>query len=71
MQEAIKLAAHRLDHSRRAMSSVEASDAPGKINQPVAVNILDDRALRLGDEYRRGMISPLHNGSIAPLHEGL
>src|SRR6266481_6069114 len=53
------------------MSGVEASDAAGKIKQPVAVNIFDDRSFRLGDEDRRGMISGLHNGSIAPLHKRL
>ncbi len=71
MQEAIQLAAHRLDHGRSPMSGVEASDAPGKINQPVTVNIFDHGSFRLGNENRRGMIRRLHHGSIAPLHQGL
>jgi hypothetical protein len=71
MQEAIKLAAHGVNHSRRAMSGIEAADAAGKINQAVAVNIFYDRSFRLGNKDRRGVISRLHDGSIAPLHKRL
>src|SRR6266852_6682916 len=71
MQEAIKLATHRLDHSRRAMSGVKAANAPGKINQPVTVNIFDHGSFSPGNEDRRGVISRLHNSSITPLHKRL
>jgi len=70
VQEAIELAAHGVDHRRGAMSGVEAADATSKINQAVAVNILDDRPFRLGNEDRRGVKSRMYHGGIAPNHEG-
>src|SRR5258708_7226614 len=71
MQEAIQLAAHRFDNSRSPMSGVEASDAPGKINQPVTVNIFDHGSFRPRNEDWRGMISRLHPCSISPPHQGM
>ena len=71
MQEAIKLATHRVNHRRSAMSGIEAADAAGKIDQAVAVNIFDDRSFSLGNKDGRSMISRPYNGRIPPLHESL
>ncbi len=71
VQEPIELAAHGFDDGGCAMSGVEAADATGEIDQAVAVDVFHDRAFGFGDKNRRGVISRLHDGGVAPLHQRL
>jgi hypothetical protein len=71
VQKTIQLAAHGINHRRRAMSGVEAADAARKVDQAIAVDIFDDPTFGLGNKNRGGVIGRLHNGSIAPLHQRL
>ena len=59
------LLANRSDHSRRAMSDVQAANSAGKIQIPVAVNVLDDCAVRAGCENRRSVGRAAGNCSLA------
>src|SRR5208282_1981455 len=71
MQEAIKLAAHSLDHGGSAVSCVEAANTSGKVDHAVAIDVLDDSTFGFVYEDRRGMERSLHNGRVAPLHQRL
>jgi len=71
VQKTIELPANRFNDGGRAMSSVKAANAAGEIDQPVAVDIFDNRAFSLRDKDRRGVISRLHNSLVAARHQRL
>ena len=55
--------------TRRAMARIQATDAAGEIEIPVAVHVLDDGAFSLGNEYGRGVKCGAHDGSVTAAHE--
>src|SRR5205085_281822 len=69
MQKAIELAANGFDDRRRAMPSVEATDAAGEVDHAIAVHILDRSALGLGHEHGGSMERAANHGSIAAPHQ--
>jgi hypothetical protein len=71
MQKSVELTAHRVDHGWRAVPCIEAANAAGKIDQPVAIHIFDYGSFGFRDEDRGGMEASTHHGRIAPLHQGL
>jgi hypothetical protein len=50
------------------MSSVEASNAAGEIDQPVAINIFNYCPLRPSHKDGGGLENRLHHGGVPPLH---
>jgi hypothetical protein len=51
------------------MADVEAADASGKIDEAVAVDVIDDRAFRSRGKERRGVIRAAGNGGFAAGHK--
>jgi hypothetical protein len=68
VQESIKLAAHGVNDSGSAVSSVETANASREIDQPVAIHVFDDGTFCLRNEHRCGMMGSPHDCGIAPLH---
>ena len=65
----VKLGAHGRRHARRAMAHVEAADAAGEIDQPVAVCVLDDRAFGARHKDRSAVRHAARHGGNAALHQ--
>jgi hypothetical protein len=71
MQESIELVFDRCDDFVAAMTDVEASDATGKIEIAVAVDIFQPSIFRLGNVNRRTVRKAARDGSGAALGKGL
>ena len=65
------MAPNGLDHSRRTVPRIEAADTASEIDETIAVDILDDGAFGVGDEYWRGVICAADDGSVTAPHQVL
>ena len=69
MQMFFELRLNRGDDTRRAVANVEAADAAGKIDVPVAVDVFDGGAIGACRENGRGVGGPARDGSFAARHQ--
>src|SRR5690348_1236636 len=69
VHERIELFAQCGDHALRPVAGVLAADSAGKINQAVAVHVLDDGAFRARHENRKRLIGSARHGGGSPLHQ--
>src|SRR5262249_3393330 len=53
----------------RAMANIEATDATGKIEVAIAVDVFDSGAIRAGCKDRRGICRAARDGGLASGHE--
>jgi hypothetical protein len=60
----VDLLADRLDHRRRGVAGVQHGQAGGEVDEPVAVDVLDDRAARGLDEDGDGVEHRLGYGRL-------
>src|SRR5436309_14671350 len=65
MQVLLDLLADRGEHAGRAMANIEAADAAGKIEIPIAVDVLDGGAFGASGENRRGVRRAAVNGRFS------
>ncbi len=62
MEKGVQLRAQRAQHPRIAMANVGAADAAAQVDEAVAVDIFEDRALGVTDKQRGGSVDPARNG---------
>src|SRR6266850_3204614 len=71
VNELLKLRPDALHYHGRAVPDVFTSDAPGKIDEAIAVHIFDYGAFSLGREHRCGVKYATRDGGLTPAHQFL
>ena len=69
MQESIQLSAHRPHHPTGAVTHIKTPESAGEIEQPVAIDIFQDRTLGTRDKYRCYLIGASGNRLRTTSHQ--